>query len=129
MRKSMWKILIFLLASFAFESWSRGGAGLVKNENKLGTLGEKEMPRHLLVLKQFSGENNNNVKESTHFWKHACHRCQLSEETVLELFLFARSQLMWLVPGQNRGCWSVCVPASSRGKEWLVAFDSLFLRC
>lgn len=70
----MWKILIFLLASFAFESWSHGGAGLVKNENKLGTLGEKEMPSHLLVLKQFSGENNNNVKESTHFWKHACHR-------------------------------------------------------
>lgn len=52
----MWKILFFLSAAFAVVRQFRQGAGLVNNENKWGTLGEKDVGC-LLDLKQFAGES------------------------------------------------------------------------
>ena len=74
----------------------------MNNENKLGNLNKKEMLRHLLALKQFAGENNNNVK--VHISGHMSvpfASCQLSKKSVLDIFLSVWSLLISLIPCQD----------------------------
>lgn len=106
-------------------SW---GAGLVNNENKLGTLPGKEMRGHLLALKQFAGENNNNVK--VHISGHmSIPSCLLSAQweisTRLISFCTVTANMTCPMPEQRLPGLDSCL----FWRQGTGAFVSLYLRC
>lgn len=105
-------------------SW---GAGLVNNENKLGTLGGKEMRGHLLALKQSEGENNNvKVHISGHMSIPSCLlSAQWEISTRLISFCTVTANMTCPMPEQRLPGLDSCL----FWRQGTGAFVSLYLRC